>query len=165
MQETQLPSLGWEVSLEEGLATHTSFLAWRIPCTEESGGLQSTGSQRVGNDWVTNMHMYYNSNPWVKSRCSGEKRITNDRAFGLLQRLHVLGVETGGAMRSNFSIKNQRFYRSWINRVHWWCWSVAKLYLTLFQPHGPTRLLCPWNFPGRNTGVGYHFLLQGIFPT
>ena len=35
------------------------------------------------------------------------------------------------------------------------------------QPHGPqpTRLLRPWNSPGKNTGVGYHFLLQGIFPT
>ena len=35
------------------------------------------------------------------------------------------------------------------------------------RPHGlqPTRLLCPWNSPGRNTGVGCHFLLQGIFPT
>ena len=35
------------------------------------------------------------------------------------------------------------------------------------RPHGlePTRLLCPWNFPGKNTGVGCHFLLQGIFPT
>ena len=35
------------------------------------------------------------------------------------------------------------------------------------QPHRlqPSRLLCPWDFPGRNTGVGYHFLLQGLFPT
>ena len=35
------------------------------------------------------------------------------------------------------------------------------------QPHGmePTRLICPWDFPGKNTGVGCHFLLQGIFPT
>ena len=35
------------------------------------------------------------------------------------------------------------------------------------QPHGlqPTRLFCPWNFPGKNTRMGYHFLLQGIFPT
>ena len=32
-------------------------------------------------------------------------------------------------------------------------------------PHGPVRLLCPWNFPGKNTGVGWHSLLQGIFPT
>ena len=35
----------WEDALEEGMATHSSILAWRIPCTEESGGLQSTGSK------------------------------------------------------------------------------------------------------------------------
>ena len=44
--ETQVPSLGWENPLEEGLATHSSILAWRIPWTEDLGGLQSTGSQR-----------------------------------------------------------------------------------------------------------------------
>ena len=40
--------LAWEDPLEEGMATHFSILAWRIPWTEESGGLQSMGSQRVG---------------------------------------------------------------------------------------------------------------------
>ena len=40
-------SLGWEDPLEKGIATHSSILAWRIPWTEEPGGLQSTGSQRV----------------------------------------------------------------------------------------------------------------------
>ena len=39
---------GWEDPLEKGMATHSSILAWRIPWTEESGRLQSTGSQRVG---------------------------------------------------------------------------------------------------------------------
>ena len=45
------------------------------------------------------------------------------------------------------------------------CCSVNKSYPTLLQPHGlyPARLLCPWDFPGKNTGVGCHFLLQGIF--
>ena len=43
-------SLGREDPLEEGMATHSSVLAWRIPCTEELGGLQSTGSQRVRHD-------------------------------------------------------------------------------------------------------------------
>ena len=47
VQETQVQSLGWEDPLEEGMATHSSLLAWRIPWTEEPGGLQSTGSQRV----------------------------------------------------------------------------------------------------------------------
>ena len=46
MQETQVQSLGWEDSLEKGLATHSSILAWRIPWTEELGGLQSMRLQR-----------------------------------------------------------------------------------------------------------------------
>ena len=50
MQKTQVQSLGREDPLEEGMATHSSILAWRIPWTEEPGGLQSTGSQRVGHD-------------------------------------------------------------------------------------------------------------------
>ena len=44
MQETQVPSLGQEDPLEKGMATHFNILAWRIPWTEESSGLQSTGS-------------------------------------------------------------------------------------------------------------------------
>ena len=50
MQKTLAPSLGWEDPLEEGMATHCNILAWRIPWTEEPGGLQSVGLQRVGND-------------------------------------------------------------------------------------------------------------------
>jgi len=42
--------LGWKDPLEEGMATHSSILGWRIPWTEEPGGLQSMGSQRVGHD-------------------------------------------------------------------------------------------------------------------
>ena len=48
------PCMGQEDLLETGLATHSSILAWRIPQTEEPGGLQSMGSQRVGQDWATN---------------------------------------------------------------------------------------------------------------
>ena len=47
MWETQVQSLGQEDPLEKGMATHSSILAWRIPWTEEPGGLQSKGSQRV----------------------------------------------------------------------------------------------------------------------
>ena len=49
-QKTQVRSPGWEDSLEEGMATHSSILAWRIPWTVEPGGLQSIGSQRVDHD-------------------------------------------------------------------------------------------------------------------
>ena len=49
-QETQVQSLGWEDPLEKDMATHSSILAWEIPWTEEPGGLQSTGWQRVGHN-------------------------------------------------------------------------------------------------------------------
>ena len=50
MQETQLRFLVQEDPLEKGTATHSSILAWRIPWTVESGGIQSMGSQRGGHD-------------------------------------------------------------------------------------------------------------------
>ena len=50
MQETQVRSLGWEDPLENGMATHSSILAWRIPWTEKSGRLQSMGSKSVEHD-------------------------------------------------------------------------------------------------------------------
>ena len=50
VQESQVQSLGGEDPLEKGMATHLSILAWRIPWTEEPGGLQSMGSQRVGHN-------------------------------------------------------------------------------------------------------------------
>jgi len=55
MQETQVWSLGWEDSLEKGMATHSSILAWRALWTDVPGGLQSMGSQRVRYDWVANI--------------------------------------------------------------------------------------------------------------
>ena len=50
MQEMQVQSLGQEDPLEQEMATHSTILAWRIPWTEEPGGLQSVGLQRVGHD-------------------------------------------------------------------------------------------------------------------
>ena len=50
LRESQVQSPDWEDPLEKSIATHSSILAWRIPWTEESGGLQSMESQRVGHD-------------------------------------------------------------------------------------------------------------------
>ena len=50
VQETRVPSLGWEDPLEKGMATHSGILAWRIPRTEEPGGLQSMRPQKVRYD-------------------------------------------------------------------------------------------------------------------
>ena len=49
-----MSALGWKDPLEKEMATHSSILAWKIPWTGEPGGLQSIGSQRVGNDRATN---------------------------------------------------------------------------------------------------------------
>ena len=59
MRETWVRSLGREDPLEEGMATHSSILAWRIPWTEEPGGLQSTGSKRVGHNWATSLSLSF----------------------------------------------------------------------------------------------------------
>ena len=50
MQETRVRSLSWKDPLDKEMATHSSILAWRIPWTEEPGGLQSVGLQRAGHD-------------------------------------------------------------------------------------------------------------------
>ena len=53
MQDTQVRTWDWEDPLEKGMATYSSILAWEVPWTEEPGGLQSMGSQRVRHDSVT----------------------------------------------------------------------------------------------------------------
>ena len=57
MQETWIWFLGQEDPLEKGMTTHSSLLAWEIPWTEQPGGLQSMGSQRVRHNWATNTLM------------------------------------------------------------------------------------------------------------
>ena len=57
MQEIQIPYMGWEDLLEKGVATHSRIIAWRIPWTEELGGLQSTG--RKESDTTEQLHF-----PW-----------------------------------------------------------------------------------------------------
>ena len=59
MQETWVWSLDWEDPLEKEMPTHSCILAWRIPWTEEPGGLQSMGLQRVGHDWPSDLTKQY----------------------------------------------------------------------------------------------------------
>ena len=59
MQETWVQSLGQKDALEKGMVTHSRILAWEIPWTEEPGGLQSMGSQRIRHDWAT--HTFFHT--------------------------------------------------------------------------------------------------------
>ena len=52
IQETWVLSLGWQDPMEKGMGTHSCIFAWRIPWTEELGGLQSIGLQRIRHDWA-----------------------------------------------------------------------------------------------------------------
>ena len=63
MQDTRVWSQGWEYPLEKEMATHSSILVWWIPWTEEPGGLQPMGLQRVGHNWVTEHSTQ--SNRWL----------------------------------------------------------------------------------------------------
>ena len=61
MQETQVQSLGQDVPMEKGMASHSNIIAWRIPWTEDAGGPPPTGSKRVRHYWATNTSHFLSS--------------------------------------------------------------------------------------------------------
>ena len=80
MRETQIQPVGGEDLLEKEMATHSSILAWRIPQTEEPGGLQSMGSQRVRHDGATSLH--FSSPPELPWWLSGKESTCQCRRCG-----------------------------------------------------------------------------------
>ena len=84
VQETGVPSLGWEDPLEKGMGTHSSILAWRILWTE-SGGLQSMESQRVRHDWATNTHTHTHT----PKTCSEQAWCCGDLTHELFKELRA----------------------------------------------------------------------------
>jgi len=86
-EQTWLQSLGREDALDKGIATHSSILAWRIPWTEESGGLQSMGSQRFRHNWVTNtftfsLHPYFRQKmKKIGRKRESQRQIERDRVL------------------------------------------------------------------------------------
>ena len=88
-------SLGWEDPLEKEMATHSSILVWKISWTEEPGGLQSMGSQRVGHYWATNLltnnregtQLHPPTENWIKDLLSLAPPIRTRPRFPLSQSL------------------------------------------------------------------------------
>ena len=139
--------------MEKEMATHSSVLAWRIPGTGEPGGLPCMGSHRVGHNW----HDLAAAAAVLKEILQ-PKEVYPLYEFLCFSIFPCLGLNSFGGLTG--------FYMHHLLYVCVVC-SVTQSCLTLLWPHGlePTRLLCPWDFPGKNTEAGCHFLLQGIFLT
>ena len=136
MQEKQVRSLGQEDSLEEGTTTpQNSCLG--ILLTEEPGRLQSIGSHRVGHHWSNSTYML----TILFSNCH----------YCFLIGHFSLYLQTSLVL----TFPSLCLHAELLNHVWPFAtpWTVA------------CHLLYPWDFPGKNTGVGCHFLLQGIFPS
>ena len=113
VQETRVRSLGWEDPLEKEMATHSRILAWTIPWTEEPGGLQSMGSQRVRHDWATHtftlgsigFHLSLETKKHVGS-------LIHLRKQPLWHRFHFWGhmVLTTGKMRKLWEVQWEIFF-------------------------------------------------------
>ena len=108
--ETWVQSLGWKELMEKGMAAHSSILAWRIPQTEEPGGLQSMGLQRGRQDWATNTHTHTkhhsscNDNRWEGKSDSGwasEEATDLTEARG---RVVERRKKTKGRLKSNYFV-------------------------------------------------------------
>ena len=130
------------------MAPHSSTLAWKIPWTEEPVRLQSMGLLRVGHNWATSLLLSRvregNGNP-LQCSC-----LENPR-------------DGGAWWAAVYGVAQSRTRLKWLSIV-----SISRsLVSNSLRPHGlkPARLLCPWDSPGKNTGVGCHFFLQGIFLT
>ena len=146
LQETWVKSLGGEDPLEEGMATHCSILAWRIPRSEETGELQSMGLQRVGHDWshLACTHAHQN-------KCYGLNGLNNRHWF--LTVLKAGKYEDQGANRFS-SVESEKWKCYSLSRV--WFWEPVDCSSPGPSVHGILQA---------NTGVGNQCLLQGIFLT
>ena len=90
--ETQVRSLGGEDPLEKEMATHSSILAWKIPWIEETGGLQSTGLQRVWHNWTTSLSLSLvsDSSPGRPDhRNKLQSPVPNENAEPAVQKLRI----------------------------------------------------------------------------
>ena len=99
MWETWFQSLGQEDPLEESMATHPRILAWRIPWTEEPGGLQSMESQRAGHNWATNTFTFFHHLSFSPQRqCPARKqqKEPTDLKLVILSRIAQLFHPTSG---------------------------------------------------------------------
>ena len=145
MQETQekwVQSLGWEGFLEEEMATQSSILAWVIPWTQEPDGLQSTGSERVRHNWVTE---------WVRVYLKAPAGVTSQKKDTWLLRPEGISLIHPCALKDHWIL---RFSFISYCLTASGCFSSVQFSHTVLsdslRPHGlqHARLPCPLPTPG-----------------
>ena len=149
MQESRVHSLGQEDPLEKGMETHSSILAWRIPWSEEPGGLQSMGSQSVRQYWAANV--YY---PSFSIKVSPERNLRwlcdSSPLFSFISKLspvypvfQYIKTVTSNIFSSFIIFHWERVSPVAFTFIYCCCCSVAKLCLTLPDPVDCSTNSCP----------------------
>ena len=115
MQETHVLSLGWEDLLEKGMATHSSILAWRIPWTEEPGGLQSIALQIVGHNWASDETRARNPGTSV----SVPALILPDKMSLTTSIFLSMGFPGSSAGKKNLLTMQETWLYSWVRKFPW----------------------------------------------
>ena len=195
--EMWVQSLVQEDPLEEGMATYSSILAWRIPWTEEPGRLQSTGSRRVRLNWATSLSIFPKAgHSWrcftrlmalftLLPHCLSLSILLFDFSSSPLLSLVLppSSCKTTGKLRkyplSDSVHSSVNVIENGFQSIGWWTGSnvcaesgmqtyilVAQSCLTLCDPMAcsPIGSSVLGDSSGKNTRVGCHALLQGIFP-
>ena len=124
VQDTQVQSLGWEDPLEKEMATHSSILAWRISWTEEPGGLQSMGSQRVEHNWVTNTHLLTYNKRFTPNFTHG----TGENIFHI-KLTHSQAYFVGTSADSQVT---QEEFRKWAYLLWGYCVAYSKIQISIY---------------------------------
>ena len=119
--EIWVRSLDWEDPLEEGMATHSNILAWRIPWTVEPGGLKSMDSQRVGRNWTDLIHTHTHTHTHRVS-------ISPPSLFSLWMLVNP-GLHFGASCLQDFvsKILNSSNTFSWRSHMVWESWFLLLL--------------------------------------
>ena len=148
MWETWVRSLGREDPLEKEMATHSSILAWRIPWTEEPGGLPSTGSQRVGHDWATSLSLIVISTSQMRNSEAfrGSVNLTNVIYWRWQSWIWTQGCLTWIELSWHILFSNLWIY--FLDSHTYWIRKSQSLFIDymawpLHKP--PTLLTTPWS--------------------
>ena len=115
VQETQVQVLGWADPLEKEMVIHSSMLAWRIPWTEEPGGLQFIGSQRVGHDWASKRSTHTAQMKGLSQLEKGENSRNEQKSSYTPIKINLKSMKKSYALYKLINMKPQ------LNRVGWPC--------------------------------------------